>query len=156
MPTGWRPSDVADRYPVDDVTDVYHFEKYNTRLSGILLGWSWFQLWVLLGFTMLLFFNFASIGFPMVLVYGLFIFISIFSLTATMDRAGYAVIGEGLRTILGLWILYDQQGSWFGMTVEGISLIVIVYLMISFTMVLYFDRSGALIVTGASLNHSSE
>jgi hypothetical protein len=29
MPTGWRPDDVAEKYPVYKINDVYQFEKYN-------------------------------------------------------------------------------------------------------------------------------
>jgi alkylglycerol monooxygenase len=31
MPTGWRPADVAEKYPVYKIEDVYNFEKYATR-----------------------------------------------------------------------------------------------------------------------------
>ena len=27
MPTGWRPADVAEKYPVFKINDVYHFEN---------------------------------------------------------------------------------------------------------------------------------
>ena len=29
MPLGWRPEDVAEKYPVNKISDVYNFEKYN-------------------------------------------------------------------------------------------------------------------------------
>ena len=56
MPTGWRPSDVIEKYPVESVQDVYNFEKYETSLSKPLLGWSWFQMLV----TITLMFHFTN------------------------------------------------------------------------------------------------
>ena len=31
MPTGWRPKDVEESFPVDKIDDLYHFKKYNTE-----------------------------------------------------------------------------------------------------------------------------
>ena len=45
MPTGWRPADVAEKYPVYKIEDVYHFEKYNPESSTLLYAWSWIQLY---------------------------------------------------------------------------------------------------------------
>jgi len=35
MPTGWRPADVAEAYPVYKIEDVYDFEKFETKYSGL-------------------------------------------------------------------------------------------------------------------------
>lgn len=116
MPTGWRPSDVAAARPVSVIENVFDFSKYDTALSSSMLTWAWIQLWILLGFTMYLFFNFAAIGFPMVLVYGLFLFVSIFSITSMLDKANYAALSECLRSLFGLGLLYFQGGDWFGIS----------------------------------------
>jgi len=44
MPTGWRPADVIDKYPVYKISDVYHFEKYNPKSSTSMSIWCWLQL----------------------------------------------------------------------------------------------------------------
>ncbi|HCX76814.1 MAG TPA: sterol desaturase, partial [Algoriphagus sp.] len=44
MPLGWRPKDVAEKYPVFKIEDVYHFQKYNPFLSKGMLIWSFAQL----------------------------------------------------------------------------------------------------------------
>jgi len=116
MPTGWRPADVALSHPVQVIDDVFDFPKFDTSLSGPLLTWSWIQLYITLGFTMYLFMHFASIGFPMVLLYGLFLFVTIFSLTSTLDKAAYALPAEWLRCLFGFGLMYAMDGDWFGLS----------------------------------------
>ena len=40
MPTGWRPADVEEKYPVYKIEDAYNFEKYNPHSSTFLQVWS--------------------------------------------------------------------------------------------------------------------
>ena len=44
MPTGWRPKDVIEKYPVQIIDDVYNFKKYKTPASTPLQLWSSIQL----------------------------------------------------------------------------------------------------------------
>jgi hypothetical protein len=48
MPLGWRPEDVAKKYPVHKIENVYQFEKYNPQLTRGMLIWSFGQLIALL------------------------------------------------------------------------------------------------------------
>jgi sterol desaturase/sphingolipid hydroxylase (fatty acid hydroxylase superfamily) len=48
MPTGWRPVDVAEKYPVFKIEDPYHFEKYETKAGLLFTIWVWIQLGLLL------------------------------------------------------------------------------------------------------------
>jgi alkylglycerol monooxygenase len=115
-PTGYRPADVAAKYPVFKIEDVYHFEKYNTRTSAAFNVWSWIQLLMILLFTSYLFGNIAllnSIDKSYIIWYGVFLFLCVYALTDVMDRNQYAIIGELLKSGLGLYFLY-QQDDWFG------------------------------------------
>jgi len=114
MPTGWRPEDVKQSHPIPIVEDVYRLEKFDTHLSSKLLTWSWIQLTVLLAMIMDLFFRFGEIGFPGVLVYGLYIFVSIFCITSLMDKVFYAPIAETARFVLVLFLLVNANWNWFG------------------------------------------
>lgn len=114
MPTGWRPEDVKQARPIVVVEDVYHLEKFDTHLSNKLLTWSWIQLTVLLAMVLDLFFRIGDIGFPGVLSYGLYIFVSIFCITALMDKVSYAHIVETARFILVLFFLLKGDWNWFG------------------------------------------
>jgi alkylglycerol monooxygenase len=140
MPTGWRPEDVSVKYPVTLVEDVYRLHKYDTRLSGRLLTWSWVQLSMLLAFTMDLFLRFGAIGFPGVLYYGLFLFVSIFSITALMDKVTYAPVAEMLRFSLAMFFFYSQQRDWFGISSLGVEWpwFVFGYALVSLFTSLYF------------------
>ncbi|KAA9041527.1 sterol desaturase family protein [Ginsengibacter hankyongi] len=112
MPTGWRPADVAEKFPVYKIDNVYHFEKYAPESSNELVVWSWTQLTILLIATSYLFANIAAIGSPGFFVYGLFIFLSVYSFTELMDRKRFALLWEILKNILGVFIIY-KTGGWF-------------------------------------------
>lgn len=105
MPTGWRPDDVASRYPVEVIDDVYTQEKYDTNPSNLLTGWSWVQLLTTLGMMLFLFNNLASIGRPDIFLFGAFLLASVFSYTALMDKRAYALPVEWLRGGFGLAVV---------------------------------------------------
>ncbi len=114
--TGYRPADVAEKYPVYKIEDVYHFEKYDTKTSTALNIWSWVQLMMILFFISFFFGNIAlinSLDPSYIFWYGGFIFLSVYALTELMDRNRYAIIWEGIRSGLGFYFLY-QQNDWFG------------------------------------------
>ena len=112
-PTGWRPADVEEKYPVNKIEDIYHFEKYNPKASKSLQIWCWIQLVALLIFVSYLFGNIAQIGSPNMFFYGGFIFLFVYALTELMDGSRWALLFEGLKCIVGLGIIYFT-GSWFG------------------------------------------
>lgn len=114
MPTGWRPADVAENYPVPIIEDPYSQKKYDTRLSTPLLGWSWVQLTITLILMLYLFSQITAYDFALILLYGLFLVVSIYSLTSLMDKHPSALLAEIVRIVLGL-VLIKQSGGWFGM-----------------------------------------
>ena len=113
MPTGWRPPDVEERYPVFKIEDVYHFDKYRSEASSLLVGWSWFQFGSTAGLLLFMLYRFSEIDFPGLIIYGGFIFIGIYGYTSLMDGLRSAGWVEFARGIGGLsFILYF--GGWFG------------------------------------------
>lgn len=113
MPTGWRPADVEEKFPIYKISDVYHFNKFNPIHSKALEIWAVFQLLLMLPYLFYLFGNIASIGSPGIFYYGLFIFLSVYSLTELMDGNKYAIVWEIIKTTYVIWLIFDQQG-WFG------------------------------------------
>ena len=113
MPTGWRPADVVDRYPVYKIDDPYHFEKYDPPTPAALQVWSWLQLVMTLLFISWLFGRIAQIGSPGMFWYGLFIFLQVYALTDLMDRHKTALAWEVVKNALGIYLLYST-GNWFG------------------------------------------
>jgi alkylglycerol monooxygenase len=139
MPTGWRPDDVAAKFPVYKIEDVYHFEKYDTGHTKTMVTWSWVQLTITLLFISYLFGNIAAIGSPNMFIYGAFVFLQVYAFTELMDRSKYAWIWETLKTIFGLSILL-QSNDWFGLS-QYTSLAVPVltgYFVLSLMVCLYF------------------
>ena len=112
MHTGWRPTDVEEKYPVHKIEDVYNFEKYNPDTSKGLQTWSLVQLFVLLFFISYLFGNLAAIGSPCIFWYGLFIFTYIYAMTELMDGSKYAYVWEGIKSGIGVYLLISTEG-WF-------------------------------------------
>ncbi|MDZ4703877.1 MAG: sterol desaturase family protein [Saprospiraceae bacterium] len=114
MPTGWRPEDVKDKYPVNSILDPYNFEKYDTKASRLFLVWSWLQLAFNYFLLVYFFANLAGIGTPDIFYYGAFIFLSVFAYTELMDRHAYAMYFEMLKSAAGLYFVYQSGGDWFG------------------------------------------
>lgn len=141
--TGYRPADVASRYPVYKIEDVYHFDKYDTRTSPAFNAWAWVQLTFILLAISYLFGNIAyinSIDGSYIYWYGAFVFLSVYALTELMDRNPAAMIWEIIRSGLGLYFLYQQQ-DWFGagFWITSVHFIMAGYFALSLFVTLYFS-----------------
>ncbi len=140
MPTGWRPRDVADRYPIDTVQDVYNREKYDTQPSGALMTWSWFQLVfnnILMYYALV---SFGDFAFQDIVLYLIFLFISVFAYTTLMDGHKLAIPMELVKLVMGL-MLINKMGGWYELDAifAGATYAIIAYLGISFLLTLYFS-----------------
>lgn len=112
MPTGWRPADVAEKYPIPYIKEVYKQEKYMPTTSIYLKVWAWAQL--IITFILVIFFitQLSALPKSAIFVYASFIFISIFSYTSLMDRSKYAWLTELLRLSYAL-IIINLYNGWF-------------------------------------------
>ena len=140
MPTGWRPADVEKAYPVNKISDVYHFEKYDTKYRNGFLVWSWFQLVMLLLFISYLFGNIAAIGSPGMFWYGGYVFLSVYALTELMDKSKQAFTWNLVKDFFGIgWIYYS--GDWFGLANNGQEyiLVLLLYFLVSSAGSAYFS-----------------
>ena len=147
MPTGWRPADVAAKYPISIIEDVYGFERYDTPSSRALNGYAIFQLFTTLGFLLHLFYNYSNIGLNELLLFGAFIFVGVYGYTTLMDRTKYAVVIEVIRGVLGIaFVLYTKD--WFGLNsyftfgsiIVGSYFLITILASIYFT---YFEKDSA-------------
>lgn len=138
-PTGWRPENFEEKYPVTKISDVYHFEKYGTQHSKKLMYWSIFQALVTLLLITYMYDSISTIGLPHVFVYGAFIFVTVYSYTELMDARKTAVFWEASRFLFAMGLLYFY-GDWFGLSnlVPWSTFILIGYFSISFAMSIYF------------------
>ncbi|MEZ4903286.1 MAG: sterol desaturase family protein [Spirosomataceae bacterium] len=140
MPTGWRPTDVIDKYPVHKIDDPYRFEKYAPQASVSLRIWTWIQFLFTFALINYFFLYIAKIDTPYLFVYGGFIFLCVFAYTELMDKNPLSVYWEGFKNVVGLWLIY--QTGWFGMD-EVLPWAVIplaVYFVISTVVVIWFVK----------------
>ncbi len=114
MPTGWRPADVKEKYPVQIIEDVYNFKKYRPEASKALKGYSIFQLVVTTAMILFMFYNYSEIGFNGLLLFGAFAYLGVYGYTTLMDRSKYAVWIEVLRGMAGLVLIF-MTNDWFGL-----------------------------------------
>ena len=115
MPTGWRPKDVAERYPLEHIEDPKQQVKYDTDNSFLFICWSWFQFSVAL-ISMLHMFSVihnypGAFGYLYVSV----IFLHIFSFTTLLDGKRHGVFAEMLKIVVAGYILYSQDFGWYGL-----------------------------------------
>ena len=139
MPTGWRPKDVKEKYPIAIIDDVYNFQRYDTPASNGLKLYVVLQMLLSVALLLFMFYNYANIGFTNLIVFGAFVFFGIVSYTILMDRLKIAAFTEGLRAILGIaYILV--LGDWFGLNTylgKG-TILMIIYFAITLLAGLYF------------------
>ena len=116
-------------------SDLYHFEKYTTNASQNLNIWIWFQFLTTFGFLFYFYGHITQIGFPMIFVYGAFIFITVWAYTELMDKNPNAIIYESIKNALGLgFIVYT--GGWFGL--ENTAYSWCIFLMVGYFIVSTF------------------
>ncbi|WP_269684772.1 sterol desaturase family protein [Flavobacterium lacustre] len=138
-PTGWRPENFEEKYPVYKITNVYDFKKYGTQHSNKLMYWSLFQAIITLLFISYLYSSIAIIGIPNVFLFGAFIFITVYSYTELMDTRKFSLLWESIRFLFGITLIL-YFGDWFGMSqwFPFANYIIIGYLILSLLVNIYF------------------
>ncbi len=138
-PTGWRPENFEEKYPVYKITNVYDFNKYGTQHSNKLMYWSLFQASITLLFISYLYSSIAIIGIPNVFLFGAFIFITVYSYTELMDTRKFSLLWESIRFLFGITLIL-YFGDWFGMSqwFPFANYIIIGYLTLSLLVNIYF------------------
>jgi alkylglycerol monooxygenase len=140
MPTGWRPEDVKDKYPVSYTKDIYQRTKYETEASLFFKSWSGFQLIMTLVFTLYFFMIIGDLSNTDIFLYGFFIFIQIFSYTSLMDGSWLGPGAESVKIMYIASVLYPKGFDWFGITSYhyALNIFILLYFGVSFLMSLYF------------------
>jgi len=136
MPTGWRPDDVAEKYPWSYWKNAYEQVKYDSKPSQTLFAWSWFQLVVNFAMVFHVLVAFVNFQYLEVMLYAIFMMVSIFAYTSLMDKAKVALPAEVIRFVMGIGLIY-WNGGWFGLQefIPGANVLVGIYLASSLVMV---------------------
>ncbi|KZS39822.1 sterol desaturase [Aquimarina aggregata] len=112
MPTGWRPEDIKETYPILVTTNPYNRKKYETNNSLLLKLWSWTQLVITTTLMYHLLISVGDLEFTQILYYAAFLAISIFAYTSLMDKHNIALYAEIVKTLLGAYFI-KLYGGWF-------------------------------------------
>ena len=147
MPTGWRPVDVDNRYPLEHITDPYKQVKYDTSTSVPLSVWSWTQYILTVIMMLHMFTVVANIPPLMGYMYALFLFINIFSLTSLLDGKWYSIMAELTKIGLAIFLIYNQQFSWYGLAGVSVNLF-LVYLIVSLMITFSFLNKNRALSAG--------
>tara|TARA_B100000767_G_C19770385_1_gene539623 strand:- start:663 stop:1919 length:1257 start_codon:yes stop_codon:yes gene_type:complete len=106
MPTGWRPKDVADRFPRTIVENVYSLEKYNPNYTFFQKAIGVFH-FISINLMVLYFLsNFADLSVQFRIIFAIIIFTSIFGFTSLMDLYSWAIKFQIILGCIGLLILW--------------------------------------------------
>ena len=120
-PTGWRPKDVKEKYPIDIVKDVYSQKKYVTKEGFENKLWAIFQ-FIGINITLYYFLTFFSDLNPVNRIeIGVVIMLNIFGFTTVMDGHRWSKLFEILRCTSALiyftlpfqWNLYSDFSQIF-------------------------------------------
>ena len=137
MPTGWRPEDVKEKFPIEVINNHHKQIKYETKNSPLLISWGWIQLTV----TNILMFHFFIITSDYSTVfnalYASVIILNIFSFTSLLDHRRYAFIVESVKLTIIFSIFYYQNFNWYGLE-NFLSYGVTLYFILSFILTIFF------------------
>jgi len=142
MPTGWRPQDMQEKYPIAITENPYTREKYDTPASVPFQLWHWFQV-ILMNVLVLFVFNqLNSFDFNNVLLFAGFIAWSVFAYTTLMDRNLHALWMEALKVVFGIALIF-KMGAWFNLDqfIPFGTYLMVGYLLFSFAVTLWYVLS---------------
>lgn len=114
MPTGWRPADVAEKYPVKYIKTMDNLVKYDPPYPDGFVGWAFAA--HLFTFVMLyyFFYSLGTLSQDQLLINGVFILAYIFGYTSVMNKSLTGIVSFSVISMVGLAIIYTSQ-TWFGM-----------------------------------------
>tara|TARA_B100000686_G_scaffold117338_1_gene124537 strand:+ start:268 stop:1533 length:1266 start_codon:yes stop_codon:yes gene_type:complete len=140
MPTGWRPVDVKEKFPLLEVTNPAKQSKYNTTNSRWMLAYSWAQLIITHLLLLHLLIVFSSHSNTMNYLYAIVLLLSVFSFTSMLDKNKYAFVAELLKASMVFVLLYIQNLSWYGL--QGFPIyFLITYIIFSLVLTFYFQKN---------------
>ena len=140
MPTGWRPDDVKEKFPVQEILNPTKQLKYNTKNPNWMFAFSWAQLFIthiLLFHLLIVFSNHSN---TMNYLYAVVLLLSVFSFTSMLDNNNYAFIAEFIKATLFFVLLFMQNLTWYGL--QGIFVYVLITYIICSLLLTYYLQTN--------------
>ena len=141
MPTGWRPADVAKRFPRPIVENVFEQQKYAPVYRAKHKLIAAFQFISLNAFIFSFLSTFGDLDSFSRIAYALLIFTTIFGFTSIMDGHKWALVFEITRPIIGLIILFHPFQKTLWTTDFPIAIGMSVYFVLSLCATLWMYQS---------------
>ncbi len=139
MPTGWRPDDVALKYPINTIANPFEQKKYKTENSLSLLGWGYIQMSISLIMMFLTFYMAPEHGLFITGFLALFLMVNVFSYTSLMDGKKYSLFAEGIKIAIICFVIFHQKIGLFDLNLN--TKIFLAYSIISTLGTLYFLKT---------------
>jgi len=141
MPTGWRPKDVILKYPLNDIESPYDYKKYYPKLSESLKLWSWVQFGIIFLFIMYYINHLHLLLFRDAILFAIFLFTCVYSLTSLMDKENNSWIFELIKASFGTsLILFSSNWTFMNEYITNADFIIMIYFILSLIVVLYFNK----------------
>ena len=140
MPTGWRPQDVILKYPLSIIESPYEYKKYYPNLSENLKLWSWIQFGIIFLFIMYYINHLHLLLFRDAILFAIFLFMCIYSLTSLMDKENNSWIFELIKASFGISLItFSSNWSFMNNYIIYADYIIMTYFILSLFIVLYFN-----------------
>ena len=140
--TGWRPADVAEKYPIDITEDPATQVKYKTESTQFLNHWFVFQLLIHVAIQFHIIYLLPKVDLYILIIYATFCFTSIFSYTSLMDRHWIAIPFELVKFAIGLFIFHNlNELLYISSSLKIGMLITYGYLLLSLSITIYYSLS---------------
>ena len=140
MPTGWRPQDVILKYPLSIIESPYEYKKYYPNLSENLKLWSWIQFGIIFLFIMYYINHLHLLLFRDAILFAIFLFMCIYSLTSLMDKENNSWIFELIKASFGISLIaFSSNWTFMNNYIINADYIIMTYFILSLFIVLYFN-----------------
>ena len=140
MPTGWRPQDVILKYPLSIIESPYEYKKYYPNLSENLKLWSWIQFGIIFLFIMYYINHLHLLLFTDAILFAIFLFMCIYSLTSLMDKENNSWIFELIKASFGISLItFSSNWTFMNDYIINADYIIMTYFILSLFIVLYFN-----------------
>ena len=133
MPTGWRPNDMIEQFPIDYINNPDEQIKFDTNHSNLFLAWSWFQFSIALGLMLHMFSVIHNFQGELGYLYVAIIFVHIFSFTSLLDGKWYSIFAEFIKAVIVIFVLNIQDYTWYDLN-QNISYLIYFYLLLSISL----------------------
>ena len=132
MPTGWRPVDVTDAYPIEYIEDIHGFERYDTKPSIFFQYYAILQLVAILGLFILMLRGYTQLSHVELIFFSVYLGTSIYGYSDLFDLKYSGYVIELIRSCFGLWFL-TLLNHWSGLqaVLDPFKGLIALYLMLT-------------------------